>query len=164
MAEECVKCDKRTVVGVLDKNIERKSTGGGNKFRRYCLACEAWRKMCSEDRFRRFERKYVLPLDGSSENAPASLVRLSEYDYEGELDELLEEEGICAGATTDGGDVEVEHDSGRVREFEIETDQDEEDQEDEGGAESNRFYCPQCGSEQTGYPDSCRECGAVYDW
>lgn len=30
--------------------------------------------------------------------------------------------------------------------------------------EENRFDCPRCGEEQTGYPDACDNCNAEYTW
>lgn len=45
-----------------------------------------------------------------------------------------------------------------------ENDSDSESGSSEEPAAENEFSCPSCGTDHTGYPDECGECGAVYNW
>lgn len=160
---ECRKCSANSVLAVLDKRIENKPTGGGNKYRRWCEACEAWNPMTSAEYYKNHPRPHVLPSDGDPENAANDIIPLSEYDYNDEWQDIVEEHEnrvTAARTATDGGGPNQE-----TEETETETEVSEES-EIENQDETNEFVCPVegCTENHTGYPDECQTCGAQYSW
>ena len=150
--DECRYCGANSVVPVLDKSIERKPTGGGNKFRRRCLSCYRWLPMTSEKYYRNHLHPHVLPVDADSDEE-GCCVPLEEYDYGPEWRDLARK----VGAVEDGGQRAMT-DGG------TDADADEADEAEE--SVENQFTCPydDCDAEHTGYPDECGACGAVYEW
>lgn len=149
---ECDYCPENAVVPVLDKNIER-SPKPGNKFRQCCMACGQWAQMTSEAHFRGHDHPHVLPLGESERDG---LVRLSEYDYGPEWDDLVDK-------VSDEPDAEPEHPENRGKALATDGGVDEPEPEPEP---ENSFVCPMdgCEAEHTGYPDECGSCGAAYQW
>ncbi len=143
MTEECDYCGAVSVVPVLDKRIEKAPTAG-NKYRTRCTNCWRWAPMTSAGAWESSDRKLVLPSDADPE-VEDNLVTNREYgrrDAEEELAEKVSEQGIDDDRlAADGG----------------------EDVDDQSG-EENVFDCPACGAEVTGYPESCPECEAPYEW
>ena len=86
---DCRTCGAAKVVPVLDKRIERKMTGGGNKYRQYCLKCDSWQPSTSTEVFENHHYPHVLPVDGDPKD-PDSVIPLTEYDYGPELAGLVD--------------------------------------------------------------------------
>ena len=74
--EECKYGHECQVVPVLDKKIEQQPRAG-NKYRRYCLSCERWLPMCSEEFFRTHSNPHCLPI-GEDEIVQLSEVGVNE--------------------------------------------------------------------------------------
>ena len=147
VSRTCRTCGAASVVPVLDKRIEHNPTGGGNRFRQWCTSCHAWQPSTSKDHYEQHPTPYVLPVDGDP-NDPETIVPLTAYDYGPEWDDLVERIKQGQEIVTDGG-------------------VDQEDAEGEDGSENeneNEFDCPECGTRNTGFPECCADCGAVYRW
>lgn len=144
--DKCRSCGSRSVVPVLDKRIERNPTGGGNKYRQYCTACEKWQPSTSAERFENHPEPHVLPVDGDPKD-PETIIPLTAYDYGPELADLADQVEKRQRAVTDGGEPEAADPA------------DTDDEEPE-----NEFNCPECGEHQVGFPDECGHCGARYQW
>lgn len=131
---DCRTCGSTRVVPVLDKRIERKPTGGGNKYRRYCRTCDSWQPCTSAETFESHPNPHVLPVDGEPDD-PDTIVPLTDYDYGPEWEELADR--VAHGQN--GSDLN-------------------------GSTPENEFSCPVCGTRQTGFPSGCISCDAVYRW
>ena len=134
MKDKCTHCGSGRLVPYIDERVA-KSPAGGNPFRERCLNCWKNGTAISRADFEGHESPHVLPFDADPK-ADNNLVALenSDFDYQAYSGTQLRSDQVAAA------------DGGREKESE------------------NRFDCPNCGCEHTGYPEECDECGAPYSW
>lgn len=142
--DDCRHCGSGRVVPVLHARMIGQPYGG-NPYRAYCLECAKFGPGVSKHDFKNHLHPHVLPKDGDKTN-PEAIIPLEEWDeserYQNVVDRLeaYDQRDRPFKVVSDGGQSEGDE------------------------QETNRFECPQCGTEQTGYPDCCSHCGAAYEW
>ena len=110
--------------------------------------------MTSKDTFKSHLRPHVLPKDADPETE-GSTIPLEDWDRSEQYQELVDrlksyqERERIYGTVADAGE---------------EGDEEEVDDQPANDEETNRFECPACGQEVTGYPDDCPHCGHPYKW
>lgn len=132
----CQYCGSDRVVPVLDKNIEERDKPG-NKYRRVCVACERFGRMASADEWEAHDDALVLPAGAprqATETVPA-----------GAYDDPDPEPSDSAPAPETAADGGADADDGET-------------------AAENEFDCPLCGHHCSGYPETCPECDAPFEW
>jgi hypothetical protein len=139
-------CDGRTVP-VLDAEL-RDAPHGGNPYRVRCLRCDRFLPSTSKDEFKNHDDPRVLPR-GADRDDPDEMIPLLEWDRREEFRRLVDR--LDRGGGDDVDDGEGEPGDGMVDDV-------------VGGVETNRFRCPACDGECTGYPDECPSCGAIFEW
>lgn len=154
MKDECRYCGSERTVPVLDARMEGQPHGG-NPYKWRCLGCSRWLPLATKEAFKQHHRPHVLPKDADPE-ADGCTIPLEDWDRPERFDEIRERIESYRGRkrpyalVTDGGDDTDE----------VDVDDDQDDVEES----PNRFECPTCGEEVTGYPDECPHCEAGYNW
>lgn len=141
-------CDGRTVP-VLDAEL-RDAPHGGNPYRVRCLRCNRFLPSTSKSEFKNHDDPRVLPR-GVDRDDPDEMIPLLEWDRADEFRRLVDR--LDRGGDVDGGDDPEPDDSMADDGGDV-----------VGGSETNRFRCPACDGDCTGYPNECPTCGAIFEW